>query len=148
MNNWVSYQNGNYTVYINTENGTKIRKNDLDYFEPEWPESADIKITNCCKHGCSMCFPENTYIVMSDDVVKPIQDIKIGDNVLSYDINSNRVVSNNVKQLFKNPFKGELVVLQFEDNSVVKCTPNHKILTKVGFKQASELTSEDEIISI
>lgn len=148
MNNWVSYQNGNYTVYINTTNGTKIRKNDLDYFDPEWPESADIKITNCCKHGCSMCFPENTYIVMSDDVVKPIQDIKIGDNVLSYDINSNLVVSNNVKQLFKNPFKGELVVLQFEDNSVVKCTPNHKILTKSGFKQASELTLEDEIISI
>ena len=148
MNNWVSYQNGNYSVHINTMNGTKIRKNDLDYFEPEWPESADIKITNCCKHGCSMCFPENTYIVMSDDVVKPIQDIKIGDNVLSYDINSNRVVSNNVKQLFKNPFKGELIVLQFEDNSVVKCTPNHKILTNAGFKQASELTPEDEIISI
>ena len=148
MNNWVSYQNGNYTVYINTTNGTKIRKNDLDYFEAEFPESFDLKITNCCKHGCKMCFPENTYIVMSDDVVKPIQDIKIGDNVLSYDINSNRIVSNNVKQLFKNPFKGELVVLQFEDNSVVKCTPNHKILTKVGFKQASELTLEDEIISI
>lgn len=60
MNNWVSYQNGNYTVYINTENGTKIRKNDLDYFEPEWPESADIKITNCCKHGCSMCHENST----------------------------------------------------------------------------------------
>ena len=31
MNNWVSYRNGNYDVYINTLNGTKIRKNDLDF---------------------------------------------------------------------------------------------------------------------
>lgn len=60
MNNWVSYQNGNYTVYINTTNGTKIRKNDLDYFEPEWPESADIKITNKCSHMCSCCHENST----------------------------------------------------------------------------------------
>ena len=60
MNNWVSYQNGNYTVYINTTNGTKIRKNDLDYFEAEFPESFDLKITNCCKHGCKMCHEAST----------------------------------------------------------------------------------------
>ena len=60
MNNWVSYQNGNYTVYINTENGTKIRKNDLDYFEPEWPESMDIKLTNACRHNCLMCHENST----------------------------------------------------------------------------------------
>ena len=60
MNNWVSYRNGNYDVYLNTVTGTKIRKNDLDFFEPEWPESADIKITNCCKHGCKMCHENST----------------------------------------------------------------------------------------
>ncbi len=60
MNNWVSYQNGNYTVHINTVNGTKVRINDLDYFEPKFPESMDIKITNCCKHGCSMCHENST----------------------------------------------------------------------------------------
>ena len=60
MSNWVSYQNGNYTVYINTTNGTKIRKNDLDYFDPEWPESMDIKLTNACRHNCSMCHENST----------------------------------------------------------------------------------------
>lgn len=60
MSNWVSYQNGNYTVHINTMNGTKIRKNDLDYFEPEWPESMDIKLTNACRHNCSMCHENST----------------------------------------------------------------------------------------
>ena len=60
MNNWVSYRNGNYDVYINTLNGTKIRKNDLDFFDPEFPESMDIKLTNCCKHGCKMCHENST----------------------------------------------------------------------------------------
>ena len=148
MSSWASYKNGNYTVRINLDNGTKIRENDLDFLEASTVESMDIKITNKCDMGCKFCFPENTYVVMSEDVVKPIQDIKTGDAVVSYDINSNQVVYSNVKQLFKHPFRGTLVVLQFEDNSIIKCTPNHKILTKMGFKQASELTLDDEIISI
>ena len=45
------YQNGNYTVKI-YEDGTKIRENDLDFFESEFPENIDIKITNRCNMGC------------------------------------------------------------------------------------------------
>lgn len=60
MSNWVSYRNGNYDVYINTLNGTKIRKNDLDFFDPEFPESMDIKITQCCKHNCPQCHEAST----------------------------------------------------------------------------------------
>ena len=60
MNKWVTYKNGNYDVFFNTENGTKIRKNDLDFFAPAFPESMDIKITNCCKHGCKMCHENST----------------------------------------------------------------------------------------
>lgn len=41
------YINGNYEVTI-FDDGTKIRKNDLDFFKPDMPESMDIKITNFC----------------------------------------------------------------------------------------------------
>ena len=60
MKNWVSYQNGNYTVRLNTENGTKIRENDLDFFDAEFPESADVKITNKCSNGCTFCHEGST----------------------------------------------------------------------------------------
>ena len=60
MKNWVSYQNGNYFVRLNTENGTKIRENDLDFFDAEFPESADVKITNRCSNGCSFCHEGST----------------------------------------------------------------------------------------
>ena len=52
---WVKYHNGNYDVFINLENGTKVRKNDLDNLTPEFPESFDYKITNKCHHNCPMC---------------------------------------------------------------------------------------------
>lgn len=60
MKNWVSYQNGNYTVKLNTENGTKIRENDLDFFDAEFPESADVKVTNRCSNGCAFCHEGST----------------------------------------------------------------------------------------
>ena len=41
------YKNGNYTVTIFPD-GTKIRQNNLDYFEADTVESMDIKITNKC----------------------------------------------------------------------------------------------------
>ena len=48
------YTNGNYTVKI-YEDGTKIRKNNKDYFDPEVPESLDVKITNKCDLLCAWC---------------------------------------------------------------------------------------------
>ena len=57
--NWVSYQNGNYTVSIDLETGTKIRENDLDFFDAAFPESMDIKITNRCNMNCPMCHEDS-----------------------------------------------------------------------------------------
>lgn len=52
------YTNGNYRVSIYSD-GTKVRENDLDFFEPEFPESFDIKITNQCDMGCAMCHEDS-----------------------------------------------------------------------------------------
>lgn len=60
MRRFVRYQNGNYTVTIDTQNGTKIRENDLDFFRADFPESMDIKICNKCDMGCPMCHENST----------------------------------------------------------------------------------------
>lgn len=49
-----AYTNGNYKVSIYSD-GTKVRENALDFFEAQFPESMDIKLTNCCDMGCAMC---------------------------------------------------------------------------------------------
>ena len=60
MSQFKTYENGNYRVFINLEDGTKIRINDLDFFEATSPESFDLKITNRCSHGCLMCHEKST----------------------------------------------------------------------------------------
>lgn len=71
MEDWVNYQNGNYQVFMNLKNGTKIRKNDLDFFEPSTVESMDIKITNRCNMGCNMCHEGSTIDGKHADLMSP-----------------------------------------------------------------------------
>lgn len=59
MNLLGKYQNGNYTVSI-YDDGTKIRENGLDFFEPDTVESMDIKITNSCDKMCPFCHEAST----------------------------------------------------------------------------------------
>lgn len=69
--NWVQYKNGNYNVYIDLDTGTKIRKNDLDFFEADTIESMDIKITNCCDMGCPACHENSTPDGKHGDILSP-----------------------------------------------------------------------------
>lgn len=60
MSKWVRYKNGNYTVSIDLDTGTKIRENNLDFFKADTAESMDIKITNNCDMGCAQCHENST----------------------------------------------------------------------------------------
>ena len=71
MRRFVRYKNGNYTVTLDTVTGTKIRENDLDFFEPDTVESMDIKITNCCDMGCLMCHENSTPDGKHADILGP-----------------------------------------------------------------------------
>lgn len=59
IGNWIKYQNGNYTVNIDLNTGTKIRENNLDFFDAAFPESMDIKITNRCNMNCPACHEDS-----------------------------------------------------------------------------------------
>jgi MoaA/NifB/PqqE/SkfB family radical SAM enzyme len=77
---FVKVKNGNYTMYLDLETGTKIRKNDLDFFDPEKPESMDIKITNKCDMGCAFCHENST----PDGIHGDIMNLKFIETLLPY----------------------------------------------------------------
>ena len=77
---WGSYKNGNYMVHINLQDGTKIRENNLDFFECGTVEAADVKITNCCDMGCPMCH-ENS---IPNGAHGDIMNLKFIDNLHPY----------------------------------------------------------------
>lgn len=54
-----SYKNNDYTCTMFSD-GTKIRWNDKDLFNPIKPESIDLKITNKCNMACNMCHENST----------------------------------------------------------------------------------------
>lgn len=53
------YKNGNYWVTLKSD-GTKIRKTSDDSFNPEFPESIDLKITDFCENDCGFCHEKSS----------------------------------------------------------------------------------------
>ena len=64
------YKNGNYEVRIYAD-GTKIRENDLDFFEPAFAENCDVKITDKCDGGCAFCYEGCTANGKHGDILNP-----------------------------------------------------------------------------
>lgn len=73
-NNFRAYKNGNYTVLIDINHGTKIRINNEDYMRADFPESMDIKISNRCDMGCPMCHEMSHPAGKLADLNNPIFD--------------------------------------------------------------------------
>ena len=64
------YKNGNYNVTLLSD-GTKIRVNDLDFFEPAFAENCDVKITDKCDGGCAFCYEGCTPHGKHGDILNP-----------------------------------------------------------------------------
>jgi len=91
------YKNGNYNVTILSD-GTKIRRTDEDEFIPEFPENADVKITDKCSQGCPFCYEgctkkgEHAYLMCEDGTfgqhwmytLKPYTELAINGNDLDH----------------------------------------------------------------
>ena len=91
MNIIGKYQNGNYEVTLLSD-GTKIRENDLDFFEPAFAENCDVKITDRCNGGCEYCYEGCTPSGKHGDILSykfldtlhPYTELAINGNDLSH----------------------------------------------------------------
>ena len=67
------YTNGNYIIEI-YDDGTKFRVTGEDEFNPLFPESIDLKITNYCDIGCPWCHENSTADGAHADLNAPFID--------------------------------------------------------------------------
>lgn len=82
-----TYKNGNYKVLI-TRDGSKLRvlPDGEDFFQPSFPESIDLKITDYCERNCSFCYEssskEGKHADLSSlkflDSLRPYTEVAIG----------------------------------------------------------------------
>jgi len=104
---------------------------------------------HCCgKIGTSdednRCVPPGT-LVMSNPGLKPIEELKVGDLVLTKEGRYKRVI-----RTYKDPFRGDLLRIRAYHLPEITVTPNHKIWASKGngFKwiEAKDLEIGDKII--
>jgi len=90
------------------------------------------------------CFPAGTLISMADGSYKPIEDVVVGDLVLSFDFGSGRNVKAEVLGL-ESPVRNHMCELLFEDNSKLMLTDEHPVYTLEGWKSIVPEHTELEV---
>ncbi len=75
------------------------------------------------------CFPAGTMISMADGTQKPIEDVNVGDTVLSYNTFTGEIKSGTVLQL-ESPVRDGLYNIHFSDGSSINVTNEHPFYTK------------------
>lgn len=85
------------------------------------------------------CFLAGTIITMADGSTKPIEAVKVGDVVLSYDQSGDSMKPDTVKEVFVHPKESIYLIV----NGNLKVTPNHIVLTKGQWRQIGELKVGD-----
>lgn len=92
-----------------------------------------------------VCFPPGTKITMLDGTTKPIQDVKIGDEIYNSE-GPNGIVSD----FFQRNYEGELITIELENGRTLSGTPEHPILVlrngKEVFINMANLVDNDEVI--
>ena len=95
------------------------------------------------------CLAKGTLVSIDGYMSVPIEELIDNENkskILSYDDKRFGMCYNNQSK-FKYQGKQKCIELFFEDGRSLKCTPEHKILTTVGWKEASEIEiNKDKIL--
>lgn len=94
------------------------------------------------------CLDGDTEIVTTEGIKKIEELVGKPIHVISLDDNGNKVISD---ECFVEPTikTKEEYQIELEDGTVIKCTPNHKLMLKDGsYKEAQQLTEEDELADV
>jgi hypothetical protein len=93
----------------------------------------------------SMCLPAGEKVNMADGSYKNIEDIKCGDQVLGY---SGYMYAHTIPSYVTAThimFNDTIYKITLEDGKSIRLTPNHPLLTTVGWKEARALDYGDEV---
>merc|ERR550514_2512565 len=71
------------------------------------------------------CFARGTLVTMLGGLQKRIEDVRVGDLVLSYDFDGKDTISREVVRCVAHPGVNSLVRIELEDGTEVLCTANH-----------------------
>ena len=100
----------------------------LDVYEGE--KYDDVVISEIYFDGIDVhCFAKGTGIQMADNSIKKIEDLRIGDWITNYDLETNTINSSKIEELEKD-FHNDLVTYNFTSGMKITATQDHPFLIK------------------
>jgi len=138
-----------FHMVFNQETGLTLKwgktKEDDPPFCPWGPELLDISMSRKCSHACKYCSPAGTK-VSTVTGEHNIEEIKPGDKVVGWDSTDNYPRVQEVREVYKRQYTGELVVVEFENGKVLKLTSEHKVVLKSGEEiEAGKLVGSESV---
>lgn len=101
-----------------------------------------VRLTKC-NLSCNFCFVPSTKITMADGKTKRIDQIKVGDEVMSWD--KDKMVPKKVTKTFTSV--ADKIVKVTSSGEPVWCTPDHPFLTSNrGWVNAEDLVPGDKLV--
>ncbi len=146
-------------VYTSLQNRFECNENNggIYYAGPDNYKSCDGMSSACCsnpylksKYGNCVascgggCFLADTLVLMADGTIKPIQKIKAGDNILSYNEEKKGIETAQVTQLLTHPKENEYLII----NNSLKVTAIHPVLSDGEWKPIGQLKVGDNLTNV
>lgn len=101
-----------------------------------------------CNLRCWFCFIGNTRVTMSDRKQKKIKDIKVGDEVMSWDEQQQCFTAKSVTKVFMTQATA-LLRIELSPTNLVFVTPEHPLLVKnKGWVPAQQLAAGDIVLHL
>lgn len=95
------------------------------------------------------CFLAGTKVPMLDGTEKNIEDIKVGDEVYSFDLNAEQARAGKVLFSGETAKVLETVVITLDNGESFECTPNHLIMTRQGdYVRADSLRTGNSLMPL
>lgn len=106
--------------------------------------SLSIAPTGYCEGRCAYCVSGDTLITMSDYSRKKITDIKLGDEILAFEENTNngkqrKFKKSIVTKVFKPRKVEKIYKIELNNGNILFITDEHPILTKRGWKKVEDI---------
>jgi len=110
--------------------------------ETEYEESQRETITaEPPENDTPGCFLPGTSILMADGSEKPIEEIMVGDHVLSYDETNDLMIPDRVSEVFHHPRENAYLIV----NGSMRVTPIHQVLSGGRWVSIGRLNTGDPI---
>ena len=92
--------------------------------------------------GNTSCFIAGTPILLSNNTTKPIEKLMLGDKVMSYDMDANKLVISEVSSLIQHKHVNNIVDIYLSSGLVITVTTEHRFLTEDGWKAIEPLDKQ------